>query len=107
MNDSSTALGSPSFSPIHYIQSPVLVLPASVCLPSRLGSHMNVHPNLNWTPSHPHCIMDLNHISASAYLIPEIQNVLHSPPQWVNPPRAPEDHPYPMYYAPYPIYQHF
>ncbi|KAJ4470320.1 hypothetical protein C8J55DRAFT_564055 [Lentinula edodes] len=96
---------------------------------------MNVHPDIDWTPSRimhqprPHCIVDLDHISASAHLIPEIQSapaimsefpckhyhmlpnhseVPHSPTQWVTvPPRAPDNHPYPMYYTPYPVYQAF
>ncbi|KAJ3911426.1 hypothetical protein F5877DRAFT_85979 [Lentinula edodes] len=117
MNDTTTPLGSPVFSPLHYIQSPVSVPPASVRLPSRLCSRMTVHPNINRTPSRimhqpcPHRIVDLDHLYASAHLLPEIQSALaimsefhckhypmlprqsevpHSPTQWVAvPPRAP------------------
>ncbi|KAJ4486649.1 hypothetical protein C8J55DRAFT_487622 [Lentinula edodes] len=72
----------------------------------------------------PHRIVDLDHISTSAQLIPETQSApailsefpqenhhpFHHhptiPPHWVPPPpHAPADYPYPMYYAPYPIYQ--
>ncbi|KAJ3805011.1 hypothetical protein F5876DRAFT_82299 [Lentinula aff. lateritia] len=115
MNDSTTPLGCPPFSPIHYIQSPVLVPPASVCLPSHLGSRMNVHPNIDRTPSRimhqppPHQIVDLDHILASAHLIPEIQSapaVMSDFPR-EHYPMAPENHPYPMYYTPYPVYQAF
>ncbi|KAJ3858687.1 hypothetical protein EV359DRAFT_68809 [Lentinula novae-zelandiae] len=69
----------------------------------------------------PHRIVDLDHISASAQLIPETQSApailsefprdhYHHLPesnhQWFpNPPRVQESHPYPTYYAPYPVYQ--
>ncbi|KAJ3805223.1 hypothetical protein F5876DRAFT_82022 [Lentinula aff. lateritia] len=96
---------------------------------------MDVHPNVDHTPSrimhqlHPHQTVNLDHISASAHLIPEIHsapaimsefppecynslsnhlNVPPSPLQWISaPPGVPKNHPYPMYYTPYPVYQPF
>ncbi|KAJ3865926.1 hypothetical protein EV359DRAFT_79995 [Lentinula novae-zelandiae] len=72
----------------------------------------------------PHRLVDLDHISTSAQLLPETQSAPavmsefpqehhhlfhnHSNIPWVPPPpHAPADHPYPMYYAPYPVYQNF
>ncbi|KAJ3858841.1 hypothetical protein EV359DRAFT_87137 [Lentinula novae-zelandiae] len=78
--ESYTPIGSPQFLPMNYIRSPVSVPPASVCLPSRLGSCMANHPAVKRTPScimhqpHPHHIVDLDHISASAQLVPETQS---------------------------------
>ncbi|KAJ4500688.1 hypothetical protein C8R41DRAFT_808479, partial [Lentinula lateritia] len=78
--ESFTPIGSPPFLPINYVRSPVSVPPASVRLPSRLGSRMANHPAIERTPSRimhqpcPHRIVDLDHISASAQLIPETQS---------------------------------
>ncbi|KAJ3871301.1 hypothetical protein F5051DRAFT_446365 [Lentinula edodes] len=130
ISESYTPLNSPNFSPINFVRSPVSVPPASVRLPSRVGSRMDHNHIVERTPSRtmhqprPHRIVDLDHISTSAQLIPETQSApailsefpqethhpFHHhptiPPHWVPPPpHAPADYPYPMYYAPYPIYQ--
>ncbi|KAJ3898348.1 hypothetical protein F5879DRAFT_994902 [Lentinula edodes] len=120
----------PGLTPIHFIQSPVSVPSASVRLPYRIGSCMDHHHIVEQTPSRimhqprPHCLVDLDHISTSAQLLPETQSALavmsefpqehhhlfHNHPNipWVHPPpHAPADHSYPMYYAPYPVYQNF
>ncbi|KAJ3845964.1 hypothetical protein EV368DRAFT_89791 [Lentinula lateritia] len=108
--DTYTPLGSPQFLPMNFVRSPVSVPSASVGLPSR---------------PRPHCIVDLDHISSSAQIIPEIQSApaimsqfsqehypFHNhpdvPQHWVPPPpRAPIDGQYPVYYTPYPVYRNF
>ncbi|KAJ3850225.1 hypothetical protein EV368DRAFT_84748 [Lentinula lateritia] len=121
--ESYTPLGSPHFPPMNYVQSPVSVPPASVYLPSRIGSRMDDHPTVEHTPSQimhqprPHRLVDLDHILASTQLIPETQSVpaimseylrmhYHSFPshlnthplnqQWIPAPiHVPDDHSYP------------
>ncbi|KAJ3934933.1 MAG: hypothetical protein NXY57DRAFT_958607 [Lentinula lateritia] len=134
--ESYTPLNSPQFLPINFVRSPVSVPSASIRLPSQVGSCMDINNIVEQTPSRimhqprPHRMVDLDHLSASAHVVPEIQSVpaimfefpqghlqsFHEhhnmPQQWTQPPsplslQAPTNHHYPMYYTPYPVYQNF
>ncbi|KAJ4463535.1 hypothetical protein C8R41DRAFT_861290, partial [Lentinula lateritia] len=78
--ESYTPLDSPNFLPINFVRSPVSVPPASVHLPSRVGSRMDQNHIVERTPSRimhqprPHRIVDIDHISTTAQLIPETQS---------------------------------
>ncbi|KAH7867624.1 uncharacterized protein C8R40DRAFT_1178935 [Lentinula edodes] len=130
ISESYTPLDSPTFLPINFVRSPVSVPSAFVRLPSRVGSRMDHHHIIDRTPSRimhqprPHRLVDLDHISTSAQLLPETQSAPaimsefpqehhhcfhnHSNIPWVPPPpNAPAGHSFPMYYTPYPVYQNF
>ncbi|KAJ3924608.1 MAG: hypothetical protein NXY57DRAFT_969480 [Lentinula lateritia] len=112
--DTYTPLGSPQFLPMNFIRSPVSVPNTVERTPSRI-----LHQ------PRPHRIVDLDHLSSSAQIIPEIQSApavmsqfpqehypFHNhpdvPQHWIpSPSRAPIDGQYPMYYTPYPVYQNF